>query len=241
MIWTERDATSSAIAVLYRGVPERRAAFVRVDVTAMLMVAAGVLLALAILGLIRTAEWVLTPLLLGVLFGLALDPVVAVLRGRLKCSRAIATLVIAVVLTIVLGGVVLLLGPRAVEQAGSFAEELPATVEEFYSWPLIGDRLEQWDAVGRVEDFVDELPGKFDTDTISAWADRILGGLSATLLVLVTTVAVLLDGDALVLRGRRLVPPARRERADDVGRIVYRSIARYFAGSITVALLNGTV
>jgi len=214
---------------------------VRVDVTAMLMVAAGVLLALAILGLIRTAEWVLTPLLLGVLFGLALDPVVAVLRGRLKCSRAIATLVIAVVLTIVFGGVVLLLGPRAVEQAGSFAEELPATVEEFYSWPLIGDRLEQWDAVSHVEDFVDELPGKIDTDTISAWADRILGGLSATLLVLVTTVAVLLDGDALVLRGRRLVPPARRERADDVGRIVYRSIARYFAGSITVALLNGTV
>ncbi|MET0908015.1 MAG: AI-2E family transporter [Ilumatobacteraceae bacterium] len=221
--------------------PERRAAIVRVDVTAMLMVAAGVLLALAILGLVRRAEWVLTPLLLGVLFGMALDPVVAVLRARLKCSRAVATLVIAIVLTIVFGGVVLLLGPRAVEQAGSFAEELPATVKEFYSWPLIGDRLEQWDAIGKVEDFVEELPGKFDTDTISAWADRILGGLGATLLVLVTTVAVLLDGDALVRRGRRLVPPSRRERADDVGRIVYRSIARYFAGSITVALLNGTV
>ena len=68
-----------------------------------------------------------------------------------------------------------------------------------------------------------------------------LGGLSATLLVLVTTVAVLLDGDALVRRGRRLVPPTRRDGADAVGRIVYRSIARYFAGSITVALLNGTV
>jgi putative heme transporter len=214
---------------------------VRADVWSMLMVAAGILLAMAALGIVRTAQWVLTPLLLGVLFGLALDPVVAVLRERLKCSRAMATLVIAVVLTVVFGAVVLLLGPRAVEQAGSFAEELPATVEEFYSWPVIGERLVEWDAVGRVEDFVDELPGRFDTDTISAWADRILGGLSATLLVLVTTVAVLLDGDALVMRGRRLVPPSRRERADDVGRIVYRSIARYFAGSITVALLNGTV
>jgi predicted PurR-regulated permease PerM len=207
----------------------------------MFMVAGGVLLALAVLGLVRTAEWALTPLLLGVLFGLALDPVVAILRERLKCSRALATLLIAIVLTVVFGAIVLLLGPQAVQQAGQFAEELPATVEEFYSWPLIGERLADGDAVGRVEEFVDELPGRFDTDTISAWADRLLGGLGATLLVLVTTVAVLLDGDALVRRGRRLVPPPRRDGADAVGRIVYRSIARYFAGSITVALLNGTV
>ena len=41
------------------------------------------------------------------------------------------------------------------------------TVEEFYSWPVVGPRLEEWGAVERVEDFVDELPGKFDTDTIS--------------------------------------------------------------------------
>ncbi len=207
----------------------------------MVLFAGGVLAALAVLGLVRTAEWALTPLFLGVLFGLALDPVVALLRGRLKCSRAIATLVIAVILTAVFGAVVLLLGPQAVQQAEAFAEELPATVEEFYTWPLIGDRLQDWDAVGRVEEFVDELPGRFDADTISAWADRLLGGLSATLLVLVTAVAILLDGDALVRRGRRLVPPSKRDDADAVGRIVYRSIARYFAGSITVALLNGTV
>ena len=232
---------SSAIAVLYRGVPERRAAFVRADPTTMLMVAGGILLAIAVLGFVRTTQWVLTPLLLGILFGLALDPVAAIVRERLRCSRAVAALLIAVVLTLVFGAIVLLLGPRAVAQAGAFAEELPATVEEFYSWPVIGERLEEWGAVERVEDFVEELPGKFDTDTISQWADRLLGGLSATLLVLVTTIAILLDGDALVRRGRRLVPPSRRERADDVGRIVYRSIARYFAGSITVALLNGTV
>ena len=105
------------------------------------MVAGGVLLALAVLGLVRTAQWALTPLLLGVLFGLALDPVVAILRARLRCSRAVATLVISIVLTVVFGAVVLLLGPQAVQQAGEFAEELPATVEEFYSWPLIGQRL----------------------------------------------------------------------------------------------------
>lgn len=207
----------------------------------MFAIVAGVLLALAVSGLVRSSQWVLTPLFVGLLFGLALDPVVAVLQRRLHRSRGVATLLIAVVLAIFLGVVVLLLGPRAVEQASSFADDLPATIEEFYSWPVIGDRLEAWDAIGRVDEFVADLPNRFDTDAISSLANEILGGLGAAVLVLVTTVAILLDGPAIVRRGRRLVPPDRRERADEIGRIVYRSIARYFAGSITVALLNGTV
>ncbi len=215
--------------------------FVRVDAVTTVLVAAGVLLAMAVLALVRTSENVLTPLFLGVLFGLALDPVVGVVRRHLRCSRAIATLVVAVALTVVFAGVVFLLGPRAVEQASTFADDIPTTIEQFYSWPVIGDRLEQWDAVGKVDQFVEDLPSRFDTDSISDLASRLLGGIAATVLVLVTTVAVLLDGDAIVHRARRLVPPSRRERADDVGRIVYRSVARYFAGSLTVALLNGAV
>ena len=217
------------------------APLVRVDAITTAFVAGGVLLAMAIIALVRTSENVLTPLVLGVLFGLAFDPVVGVLRRRLRCSRATATLVVAVALTLVFGGIVLLLGPKAVDQASTFAEEVPETIEQFYSWPLIGDRLEQNDAAGQAQKFVDDLPTRFDTNSISELASRLLGGLGAALLVLVTTVAVLLDGDAIVRRARRLVPPARRERADEVGRIVYRSVARYFAGSLTVALLNGTV
>jgi putative heme transporter len=203
--------------------------------------AAGVLLALAVLGLVRSAQWVLTPLFLGVLFGLALDPVVGVLQRRLHRSRGAATLIVAVGLAALLGVVVLLLGPQAVDQASTFADDLPQTIQEFYSWPIIGDRLEAWDAIGRADAFVADLPSRFDTDAISSLADQVLGAVGAALLVLVTTVAIVLDGPALVRRGRRLVPPDRRERADEIGRIVYRSIARYFAGSITVALLNGTV
>ena len=216
-------------------------AALRVDAVTTALVAGGVLLAMALLALVRTSQTVLTPLLLGVLFGLALDPVVGVLRQRLRCSRATATLIVAVALTFVFGGIVLLLGPKAVDQASTFADEVPETIEQFYSWPVIGERLERSDAAGQAQEFVDDLPSRFDTDSISELASRLLGGLGAALLVLVTTVAVLLDGDAIVRRARRLVPPDRRERADDVGRIVYRSVARYFAGSLTVALLNGTV
>ena len=55
-------------------------------------------------------------------------------------------------LIVFFAAVVLLVAPPAVEQASTFSRELPATVRELYSWPVVGDRLERTDAAGRVED-----------------------------------------------------------------------------------------
>ena len=116
------------------------------------------------------------------------------------------------------------LGPTAVDQTTGFADELPATIEELYSWPLVGARLEEWDAVGRAAAFVDDLPSRFGSDAIESFAKRAVGGVVAALTVLLTAVAVLIDGEAVVQRIRRMIPPGRRERADAIGGIVYRSV-----------------
>ena len=39
--------------------------------------------------------------------------------------------------------------------------------------------------------------------------------------------------------GRRLLPPQRQAQADQVGGVMYRTLGRYFGGSITVAILMG--
>ena len=57
--------------------------------------------------------------------------------------------------------------------------------------------------------------------------------------MLVLVVAVLIDGEDLIRRLRRLLPPPRQQQADEVGRVVYRTLGRYFGGSITVAVLMG--
>jgi putative heme transporter len=214
---------------------------VRADVVAAAMVVAGVLGALLVLAVFHSATSTITRLAVGALIGLALDPIVLAVRRRLRCSRATATVIVGGLLALGFAVVALVLGPSAIDQAGDFADELPETVEELYDWPVIGPRLEEWDAVGRVERFVDDLPAQLDDETITDLADRVVGGIGTLVVVLVTAIAVMLDGDALVARARRLVPPSRRSRADEVGRIVYRSVGKYFAGSLTVALLNGTV
>jgi predicted PurR-regulated permease PerM len=178
---------------------------------------------------------------IGLLVALALDPVLRATQRRFRCSRAVGTTIIGSVLTVALVAVVVLLAPQAADQAGQFTEEAPATVEDMYGWPVVGRWLENADAAGSVERFVDDLPERIDADSIEDFAGRLLGGLGAVLIVLITTVAVLLDGEALVARVRRWLPEQRRSRADEIGRVVYRSIARYFAGSIAVAVLNGLV
>lgn len=213
----------------------------RTEVLLFSMVGVGILAAMVVLAIFQAAPRELTALGVGVLVALALDPVLRATQRRFHCSRAVGTLIVGTSFAAVLGGIVFVLGPQAADQASQFADELPATVEEFYTWPVVGQRLEDADAVGRVEQFVDELPSQIDADSIENIAARVLGGLGAALLVLITAVAVLLDGGAIVARVRRTIPAERQERADEIGSIVYRSIARYFAGSVGVALLNGTV
>jgi putative heme transporter len=214
---------------------------VRADVVAAAMIVAGVLGALVVLAVFRIATSMITKLAVGALIGLALDPILIAVRRGLRCSRAAATVIVGGLLALGFAAIALVLGPSAISQAGDFADELPETVEDFYDWPVVGPRLEEWDAVGRVERFVEDLPAQLDDETISDLANRVVGGIGSLVVVLVTAIAVMLDGDALVARARRLVPPSRRSRADEIGRIVYRSVGKYFAGSLTVALLNGTV
>ncbi len=213
----------------------------RAEIVLITVIGVAILGAMAVLAVFRSASRELIALGIGLLVALALDPVLRATQRRFECSRAVGTVIVGTACVVAFGGLVLVLGSQVTDQAGKFAEELPATIEEFYTWPVIGQRLEDADAVGDVERFADELPTRIDADLISDVAGRVLGGLGSALLVLVVAVAVLLDGEALVARVRRAIPPERRERADEVGRIVYRSVARYFAGSVAVAVLNGTV
>ena len=58
-------------------------------------------------------------------------------------------------------------------------------------------------------------------------------------IVALVAVAVLVDGENLVARFRRLLSPSRRAQADEVGRVVYGTLGRYVGGSMTVAGMMG--
>lgn len=201
---------------------------------------AAAVLASAVWAVVTIAPEQVTRVAVGVLVGVALSPLVTAVQSR-GTSRGLAATLVAGGLAILFGAVVLVVGPAAVEQAGEFSAEVPETIEELYSWPIVGSRLEEADAAGEVQRWIDELPARVDDRTLADLGERLLGGVLSTVVVLVTAVGVLVDGERIVRRLRAVVPLARREAADGVGRIVYSSFGSYFAGSMFVAVLAGLV
>lgn len=211
------------------------------DLVSVAYMVAALLAALAILALFRAGSDALTKVAVGLLLAAALDPLVVRARRTFHWTRTGAVALVASVLVGAFAAIALLLAPPAIRQAQDLTEELPDTVERTYSWPLVGARLEEAEAAVEVERFLDELPGRIDDDTIGVAAEAALGGVQTLAAVLITAVAVMVDGEALVARARRLIAPARRQRADEIGRIVYRTVGNYFAGSLLVAVINGLV
>jgi predicted PurR-regulated permease PerM len=114
-------------------------------------------------------------------------------------------------------------------------------VRDFYTWPIVGPRLQDADAAGRVEKWIEDAPADIDDATLADVGERLIGGVLSAVVVLVTALGVMIDGGVVVRRFRALVPVARRPQADRLGRIVYATFGSYFAGSLFVAVLAGFV
>lgn len=204
-----------------------------------LALAGGV--ALAMFAISSLAKDVLTGIGVGVLLGMAVSPVVSRVQRRWGTSRGLAVVIVGTGLTLAVAAVVVLVAPAAVAQSQEFSDELPSTVRQFYSWPVIGDRLAEADAAGSVERWIEQAPADIDDATLARLGERLLGGVLSALIVVVTALGVLVDGEVVVRRFRTLVPAERRQRADRLGRIVYATFGSYFAGSLLVAVLAGLV
>ena len=199
----------------------------------------AVLGALALMALFRNTTTMLTRIGIGLLIALALDPVVDRLQVRFRMRRGFAVAIVGAAIISVATLLVLVLGPRAVEQAREFSSELPATVDQLEELPLAGRWLRENEVGDRVPEWIRELPDQFTDERVAEVASALVSGVVSVAVVVVLAIAVLVDGENLLARSRRLLPATRREQADAVGGIAYRTLGRYFGGSITVAILMG--
>ena len=197
----------------------------------------------ASLGLIRNATRSLTWIGLGTLLALALDPVVNRLQQRVGGRRAIAVAIVLAGLLAALVALIGLFGPPAARQARDLSDELPEVVADLENLPFIGDDLRDNDVPEKVERFLDDLPERLagDTTPVENAGRSLAGGALAATATILAAITLLLDGERLLGQLRRLVPIRRRDTADRIGRLAYRSIGQYFAGSVLVAMIAGVV
>jgi predicted PurR-regulated permease PerM len=211
---------------------------VRLTAWSLAFLTMALLVAGAVFWLFGSATATITKIAIGIVLAVALDPLISALR-RHGWSRSSAATAVGVGLLGLFTVVLSLLGPPAIDQAGHFDQQLPQTVEEFYTLPLVGSWLEENDAAGTVQQWVQDLPSNIDDQTVTDTVTSLVGKVASAVIVLAVAFAVMLDGEWLVGHARRLLPPSRRAAADRLGRIVYDTFGRYFAGSLTIAVLAG--
>lgn len=102
---------------------------VDVDLRSLATLLGVALIALAVLAVLDITPSMITRILVGIVIALALDPVVNRVRQRLGgASRGIAVAIVGTGLGLALLGVLLVLGPAAIDEAGSLRSDLPSTI-----------------------------------------------------------------------------------------------------------------
>lgn len=195
---------------------------------------------LALRGVIRHVPRTVTALGIATILALAMNPLVAGLERR-GLRRAPAVVAVLVGIAAVFGVLAMLVVPPAVRQARDLTGQRDTVIRDLGKLPLVGDRLAEADVQARVEKFIDELPDRLSGDTtpLEDAARSVADGLLATVVTLLFTVTMLLDGPRMLRSVRRLVPVSRRARADEMGRVAYRVVGRYVAGSLLVSVVAG--
>lgn len=214
---------------------------VELSARSVLVVLAAVTVLVAGIGVVRSAPEGLTLLTIGGFLGLALDPLVEGTSRltRLSRRRAGALVLLALTLGTVLFGVVV--APQLADQASALPEQVPKVAESLTSLPLVGRTLAENDVPTKVQDFVGSIPERLagSTSDVAEMARSVGAGALKTLLVAAVAVAVVTDGPHQMRRIRLLIPVENRPRADQLGRVTYTVLAKYFVGNLLQAAAHG--
>jgi predicted PurR-regulated permease PerM len=201
----------------------------------------GLLGVFALFAFLRAAPNSIRTVAIGAVFGLALDPLVSAICRNWGWPRSRSVLLVGVGAISLATGVVYLMAPQAADQARKVSSDLPSTVKQFYDLPIVGGWLEQHDAANRAQQAVTNVPGNISDASLARTVEGMIGGALSAVLVLAIAIAILLDGDFLVASVRRQLPARWAGRADEIARVVYTSVAKYFGGSLVVAAMMGVV
>lgn len=214
-----------------------------VDLSWQSVVVAGVaaMVLLVVWGSLRSASSAVSVIVIALFLGMALDPLVNATSRLIHVGRGWTTVIILAMLLTVTGLFVAMAGPQLLSESANLEHQLPVTIRSFDDLPLIGEQISKLDLTSRLDDLLAALPDKIDHSgsAVGGVLKTASYDLGAILIGFMLVAGVLFEGPRMVNDVRRAIPLPQRPTADSIGRTVYAVLARYFAGSLLVALLNG--
>jgi predicted PurR-regulated permease PerM len=218
--------------------PERRPVPVRTIVTAIALVLGTWLLLLVL----REVSRVLTWMIVAALIAVALSPVDAWTEHRItRGRRALATLLVFVLLVVLVGGLVTLFAMPLARQGTTFTEQLPQMLADAGSGrgPL-GDLLERTNTLEYVQDNEDRIKAFVTGLTTPTGVLRgVLTGVAATVTIVVLAYLMVLEGPLMMDGFMGLLNPEVRPRVRAVAADCAKSVTGYLSGNLLISVICG--
>ncbi|WP_264189174.1 AI-2E family transporter [Microbacterium paraoxydans] len=208
-----------------------------------LLGALGVLVALAIGGVVGQLATVFVYIGVAIFLALGLDPIVAFIEKKLPRPAAVAVVVAAVLLAF--AGIILAIIPLLVEQISNLIKDGPQMVEDFMASAWYKDISGQFgstitDAVQGVLDFVQDPDNFLDIGGgVFAVGAGIAGGLTGVTIVLILTLYFMASLRSMKHVAARFVPAYQRDTFSGLLEDVSGAVGRYVIGQVSLALVNG--
>jgi predicted PurR-regulated permease PerM len=197
--------------------------------------------------------WLLSPILLPFVLGMAIAYVLDPLANQLSkrgVSRLLAAVLILGGFVVALAFLVLLIAPVLAQQVSAFIDSAPAyavRLEAFVSDPghpwikrIIGDNLTGADK--SVGDLINQAVGYLTAFLGSLWVkgQALISIFSLLVITPVVAFYLICDWDRMVVAIDRLVPLPQRETVRRLGREIDATIAAYVRGQTGLCLILGS-
>jgi predicted PurR-regulated permease PerM len=197
--------------------------------------------------------WLLSPILLPFVLGMAIAYVLDPLANQLSkrgVSRLLAALLILGGFVVALALLMLLIAPVLAQQFSAFIDNAPAyasRLQAFVSDPahpwikrIIGDNLTGADK--SVGDLINQAVGYLTALVGSLWVkgQALISIFSLVVITPVVAFYLICDWDRMVVAVDRLVPLPQRETVRRLGREIDATIAAYVRGQTGLCLILGS-
>ena len=189
---------------------------------------------------------VLTWIVVGVFFAVALYPVVGWLQRRMLGGkrRALATFLVFLVVFILLAALITAFVVPLVSEGTKFAGQLPGIIDDARAGRgPIGDLLQRTNALQWVQDNQDKISSFASglTAPAAGVASGVATGLAGTATVLVLAYLMVLEGPNVVDGVINLFPPTRGERIRRVSHDCAKSVTGYLSGNLLISAICATL
>jgi predicted PurR-regulated permease PerM len=219
---------------------DRRPVPVRTILTTIGLVLATALLLYIVLHIRQVLTWIVV----GAFFAVALYPVVGWVQRRLLGGRrrALATFLVFLVVLVLLAAVIAAFAVPLASEATKVAGQLPGLIADARAGRgPIGDLLQRTHALEWVQNNQDKISNFANglTAPAAAVASGFATGIAGALTVFVLAYLMVLEGPKVIDGAINVFPPATGERIGRVGADCAKSVTGYLSGNLLISVICG--